>query len=346
MAYPDKPSLTYSYSAFQQSQGDNTFPGTQLDADLLTLKTALDNVNDFVRGITRSDGRIGNGSVTRESLDPALQLGFNAPEAWVTGTAYVVNDSVSVSNVLYLCIAAHTASGSFATDLGLGRWLAIADFSAFALADGAVTTAKLADLAVTAAKIADGAVEAAKLAAAAVTTAKLAALAVTTDKLADDAVTGDKLADGSVGSTHILDGAVTEEKLDPAIFGTAANFLGAVAGNLAVTPSAVWAASVPSSVPYAATITLDLATGINFSIGALTGPLTLANPANRKLGQAGMVILRQDATGSRAITFGSHWKFPNSASKTLSTNANSLDVLFYQVISATEIVCSLQKRLA
>ncbi len=343
MAYPDKPSLAYSYSAFQQAQGDNTFPGTQVDADLAILKAGIDTLNDFVRGITRSDGKIGNGSVTRESLDPALQLGFNAPKEWVAGTAFVVNDSTSVGNVLYLCIAAHTASASFATDLGLDRWLAIADFSAFALADGAVTSAKIAALAVTAAKIADSAVEAAKIASGAVTAVKIAAGAIESDKLATDAVTGEKLADGAVGSAHLLDGAVTGAKLDPAIFATAENFLAALTGNLALTPSVVWAAAVPVSIPYAATVTLDLSLGINFLVGSLTGNVTLANPSNRKFGQSGMIVFRQDPTGSRAITFGSHWKFPKSAAKTLTTTGSSTDVLFYQVLDNDEILCSLQK---
>lgn len=38
----DSPDLDYSYTAFQQSQGDNSFPGTQLDNDLANLKAAID----------------------------------------------------------------------------------------------------------------------------------------------------------------------------------------------------------------------------------------------------------------------------------------------------------------
>ena len=38
MVYPNKPQIAYSYTGFQQSQGNNSFPGTQLDNDLFGLK--------------------------------------------------------------------------------------------------------------------------------------------------------------------------------------------------------------------------------------------------------------------------------------------------------------------
>lgn len=56
-------------------------------------------------------------------------------------------------------------------------------------------------------------------------------------------------------------------------------------------------------VPYAATVTIDLATGRNFAVGALTGNLTLAF-ANAGLveGWSGTVLLIQDGTGGRALS--------------------------------------------
>ena len=43
--------------------------------------------------------------------------------AWTTPTAYVVGDFVQESSIIYYCIVAHT-SGTFATDLGAGKWVA------------------------------------------------------------------------------------------------------------------------------------------------------------------------------------------------------------------------------
>ena len=41
--------------------------------------------------------------------------------AWLTTTAYAVRDLVTQSNVVYICVVAHTA-GTFATDLAAGKW--------------------------------------------------------------------------------------------------------------------------------------------------------------------------------------------------------------------------------
>lgn len=43
--------------------------------------------------------------------------------AWVTATAYAVNDILWVSKVGYRCIVAHTSAAAFATDLAAGRWV-------------------------------------------------------------------------------------------------------------------------------------------------------------------------------------------------------------------------------
>ena len=45
--------------------------------------------------------------------------------AWVTSTAYVVNDIVSINGNSYICIVAHT-SGTFATDLAASKWELVA----------------------------------------------------------------------------------------------------------------------------------------------------------------------------------------------------------------------------
>lgn len=41
--------------------------------------------------------------------------------AWVTSTAYVLQDIVSINSAAYVCVTAHT-SGTFATDLAAGKW--------------------------------------------------------------------------------------------------------------------------------------------------------------------------------------------------------------------------------
>jgi hypothetical protein len=89
-----------------------------------------------------------------------------------------------------------------------------------------------------------------------------------------------------------------------------------------------------------ATITPDFALGNNFSV-TLAGSRTLANPTNITAGQSGVIVVTQDATGSRTLAFGSFWKFPGGTAPTLTTTAAAVDVLAYFVESSTRITARL-----
>jgi hypothetical protein len=128
MAYPTKPSIQTSYTAVEQALGDGTLPGQELDNDFANIKLAVDALNDFVRGVTRSDGRLGNGTVTQDTLAADILLGLAPPEPWATGREYRTPDSVFESNRFYLALSEHT-SGVFADDLAAGRWVELADFT-------------------------------------------------------------------------------------------------------------------------------------------------------------------------------------------------------------------------
>jgi hypothetical protein len=84
------------------------------------------------------------------------------------------------------------------------------------------------------------------------------------------------------------------------------------------------------------TITVDLTTGNNFTI-TLNGNYTLGNPTGVTTGQSGSIYLVQDGTGSRTLGFGTHWHFAGGTAPTLSTGANSVDVLVYQCRTTTSI---------
>ena len=86
-----------------------------------------------------------------------------------------------------------------------------------------------------------------------------------------------------------------------------------------------------------ATITPDFSLSNNFSV-TLAGSRTLANPTNIVAGQSGVITITQDATGSRALAFGSYWKFSSGAAIALTTAASSVDDLAYYVESSTRIV--------
>jgi hypothetical protein len=89
-----------------------------------------------------------------------------------------------------------------------------------------------------------------------------------------------------------------------------------------------------------ATITPDFSLANNYSV-TLGGNRTLANPTNLTAGQSGVIVVSQDATGSRTLAFGSYWKFPGGTAPTLTTTASAVDVLAYYVESSTRITARL-----
>lgn len=93
----------------------------------------------------------------------------------------------------------------------------------------------------------------------------------------------------------------------------------------------------------AAVITPDFVVGNVFSV-TLSGNRALANPVNVPSDhQGGSILIQQDASGNRTLSFGSAWKFAGGNVPALSTAANAVDRLFYSVVSPTEIHAAIQR---
>jgi hypothetical protein len=123
----------YSFANFQAQNPSAPIPGSQLDTELNNAKPSLDGIENSLALIQRDDGALKNGSVTYDTLSPALQTAALAPALpWVTATAYSVGASTTHGRAFYRCLVAHTA-GVFATDLAAGNWVLILDFSTIAL---------------------------------------------------------------------------------------------------------------------------------------------------------------------------------------------------------------------
>lgn len=108
----------------------------------------------------------------------------------------------------------------------------------------------------------------------------------------------------------------------------------------------IWAASAPVSLgtTLSGTVAVDLATGVNFT-GTLTGSVTLSAPTNAKPGQAGFILLAQDATGGRTIAFSAEWKFEDRIAPLLTTTAGTSTYIGYSVVNSTFIVASVVRGL-
>jgi len=85
-----------------------------------------------------------------------------------------------------------------------------------------------------------------------------------------------------------------------------------------------------------ATVTPDFSLGNNFTL-TLGGNRTLANPTNLTAGQSGVILVLQDGTGSRTLSFGGYWKFPSGTAPPLTTTASAVDLLVYFVESSSRI---------
>ena len=69
-----------------------------------------------------------------------------------------------------------------------------------------------------------------------------------------------------------------------------------------------------------------------------TGNVTLANPTTEVIGQSGFIICIQDGTGSRTLSLGTDYETAGGEGITLSTAANSVDLIPYVVQSASNIL--------
>jgi hypothetical protein len=88
-------------------------------------------------------------------------------------------------------------------------------------------------------------------------------------------------------------------------------------------------------VTWASTTTFNMATATNHIV-TLTGNTTLAvSNLTNHLGQSGVIVLKQDATGGRTITLATEMKTPRGDSVSFETAANSTSLISYYIVSTS-----------
>lgn len=102
-----------------------------------------------------------------------------------------------------------------------------------------------------------------------------------------------------------------------------------------------WVSPVAQTLTDGATVSWNVENG---ALGALTlaGNRTMAAPTNLRNGEAYALIINQDATGSRTLTWNSVFKWPGGVAPVLSTAANSKDILSF-LSDGTNLYGVLQK---
>jgi hypothetical protein len=104
--------------SFQTNNPTDPLPANQVASDFASHKTSIDASIDFAKLVQRSDGRLNNGSVRPETLSAGTValIGKWTPRGdWLTTTAYAVNDLVTESNNLYVCLSPIRRASSLPT---------------------------------------------------------------------------------------------------------------------------------------------------------------------------------------------------------------------------------------
>lgn len=109
---------------------------------------------------------------------------------------------------------------------------------------------------------------------------------------------------------------------------------GPISGPVIVQSQAI---GTPSSVRASGVITLNFGASNNFEIVLTSGTQTLASPVNASGGQTGTIVVRQDNTGSRLLTYSGSWCFQSNTAPTLTTTASGVDILSFYVVNPNRI---------
>lgn len=79
MPDPDKYERDFSFEGFQSGNPTSSQPGIRIDDQLDTISAAIGGVVDALKDVRRSDGKLPNGIVTRDTLSPALSFSAAGP---------------------------------------------------------------------------------------------------------------------------------------------------------------------------------------------------------------------------------------------------------------------------
>jgi hypothetical protein len=91
---------------------------------------------------------------------------------------------------------------------------------------------------------------------------------------------------------------------------------------------------------FGSTVQLNLVNSNNFRFTA-TSNFTMAMPTNLTPGQSGLIIIAQDGTGSRVVTWASGWVASGGSKPVLSTAAGSIDYVSYFVETTGRVYVSI-----
>jgi len=126
------------------------------------------------------------------------------------------------------------------------------------------------------------------------------------------------IAAGAVVTADLANSAVTSAKVDTtqvAVLGTAQEYTRTHNFNA-------------TTLTDGATINWDLSQN-QVAVVTLGGGRTLANPTNKVDGAVYILVVKQDGTGGRTLSYGTDYKFAGGQAPTLTTTASKADILTF-----------------
>ena len=163
-------------------------------------------------------------------------------------------------------------------------------------------------------------------------TSEIANLSITDSKITSNAITSTKIRGNAVGAVQLNANAVVGDisSSNGVFTHNSHTFRKAQSGYVTTV------ANVGGDGYGSANLVLNFANSNNFDV-TLANTVNLDLPSNPTVGQSGTIIMRQDGSGNRLVTFNYQWHFAGGTDATLTTTASAVDRLDYYVLAANAI---------
>lgn len=125
---PTKYTRQADFSDFSTTHPGEQQPGVDLDNEYDRIKEVTDKTIDRLGEIQRTDGKLMNQGVHKDSLSAEVRAmiatGVGLPRgSWAALTDYAAKDLASFANITYIAVSAHTSGPDFSADLAAGKWM-------------------------------------------------------------------------------------------------------------------------------------------------------------------------------------------------------------------------------
>lgn len=305
-----------------------------------TMATSIDNSNTVIAAvsaltsvnlaaITSINGVIGDGTgfVTDAELaavSATLATSISNSNSAITALSATMATSIGTANTRITSVSdfAVALSSTLATSIGTAntRITSVSDF-AVALSSTLATSIGNSNTAITALSA---------TMATSIGTANTRITSVSDYAVALSATLATSIASRLPLTGGTITGTVSAQEVDVSSLG-----IGTVAGAKRLTMNGAAVAQY-ASLTDGATIAVNFNTAQNFIV-QLAGNRALGNPTNCVAGQTGSIIIVQDGTGGRTLSYGTSWDFIGGTAPTLSTGVSAVDRIDYIVYTSTAV---------